>query len=534
MDNTKKVIIEASFKDRASAGIKGLGGSTNNLQQNLHNLGQGMANVGKRMSMLSGVAIALGVVMGRQVINAAMDAEGAWNKFATVFGDHAEEMAEWVTEIRQELPSSTTAIQRMASGIQDLLIPMGFARDQAMGMTQETIELANALAAFNDVPVEQVLDAMISGFSGMTRPLKQFGIDVPVERLEAMAVQQGIVTKNLSELDFETRRTVQAQLMLEAAYEDSTDALEGFDANQDSALRRTQDLTASFEDQKQKLGFALLPIYDEALKAIIPIINSIGDWIQENEALIQQVAREFLSALKDLVFWLKDEVAPVIMEVMRNIRAWMKQNPELASQLVKVAGVLTILFVALGPVLMIMGSLFMMIAGVIGAGTITILVAKIVLIASAFAGIVVAGMNLYKTFKLLFETVFSIAINKSNELRQRVENLKSSFMGLVQPLSSVWNLLSRITSLDLGIVAGAVKSITGRQSGGNVMQSGMYKVGEFGPEKVYLPQGSRVVNASDTARESSGQQVVINNTFAQTDMDVDTLAQKLSFQLKYL
>ncbi len=537
MDKTKKILIEASFKDSASAGIRGLGGSTQNLEQNLRNLGQGFTNVGRRMTILSGIAIGLTAVISKQVITAAMDAEGAWNKFGTVFAEHGEEMTDWVKEIRQIMPMAETRIVRMASGLQDLLIPMGLGRDRAKELTKETMELVNQIAAFNDADPSDVMDAMISGFTGMARPLRQYGIDVSDAALETHALNVGLLEQGqtFQNIDPLIKNQIRSQALLSKATIDSADAIAGFEVNQDSALRRTQELSASFEDQKEKLGFALLPIYDQALKAIIPVVQEIGLWIEANQELIQQIMREFLSALKDLVFWLKDEVVPVVIEVAKNIRSWMKENPELAKQLVRLAGVLAVLFVALGPVLMILGTLFTMIAGVLGAGTLGVLAIKIVAIGAALAGVIITTRNAFMTFKQLFETIFSIAINQSNALRLRVENLSKSFEGWLGPLQNIWALLSRITSVDLGVVSGAISKMGDRQSGGMAHQSGFYDVGEHGRERVFLPQGSRVVNATDTARETNGKGAVnITNNFSQVDMDVDTLAQKLSFQLKYL
>ena len=275
---SRNVNFVMNLKNNATKELQGFHGQLKQIEPEL-----------KKMAIMGTAAFAGITAVAYKAVGAAAENEGAWNKFNTVFGEHAKEMGDWITDVRQRLPSATTDIVKMASGIQDLLIPMGFARDEAMGMTQETIELANALAAFNDVPVEQVLEAMISGFSGMTRPLKQFGVDVPVERLEAMARQQGIVESGFKELDFETQRIVKAQLLLQAAYEDSADALGGFEVNQDSFIRRQQELRATLSDLMNDIGDSLLPMFDDALKRLIPLVDKIADWIRENPDLVRQI-----------------------------------------------------------------------------------------------------------------------------------------------------------------------------------------------------------------------------------------------------
>jgi len=274
-----KFIIDA--QNRADAAFKEVKKGIGGVQEKLESMQPTFSKMAKWGTVGFG-AITAGAMLS---VKAAAENEGAWNKFNVVFGEHAEDMGKWIKDVRKRLPSATTDVVKMASGVQDLLIPMGFARDEAMGMTQETIELANALAAFNDVPVEQVIDAMISGFSGMTRPLKQFGIDIPIERLEQMAIAEGIVTNGFKELDFETRRTVQAQMMLKAAYEDSGDALAGFEDNQDSFIRRSQEMKASIADAFNVIGDTLLPIFDDALKKILPLIEGFSKWAEKNPEL---------------------------------------------------------------------------------------------------------------------------------------------------------------------------------------------------------------------------------------------------------
>ena len=229
--------------------------------------------------MFGGIAIA--------GVKAAADNEGAWNKFNTVFRGIEEEMGAWVKDIRKIMPTAETEIVRMAAGMQDLLVPMGFARDEAAGMSREMIELANKVAAFNDVNPQQVLEAMQSGLMGMPRPLRQFGINTDDARLQQIALDEvlGGSVEKWSDLDSESQKAAKAQALIIAMYRDSADAIAGFDKNQDSAIRRMQEIKASIADLTNTIGDALLPIFDELLKAIIPIISKVADWIKENPKL---------------------------------------------------------------------------------------------------------------------------------------------------------------------------------------------------------------------------------------------------------
>ena len=275
---SRELNLIVRLKDEATKQLDGVQGKLQDMQPAFRK----MAAVGT-----AGLAgISAGVWKTTQ---SAADAEGAWNKFSTVFGEETENMTQWVGELRDIMPSAERDIVRMSAGIGDLLKPMGYAEDEAADMTKQVLELTNKVAAFNDADPSEVLSAMESGLTGMTRPLKRFGVDIPVERLEQMAIEQGIVEDSLNELDYETRRTVRGQLMIQAAYQDSQDSIGGFEDNQDSLIRRQQELRASLSDLSVELGNVFLPLVDAIVKKIIPVIHNIRNWVEENPELVAQI-----------------------------------------------------------------------------------------------------------------------------------------------------------------------------------------------------------------------------------------------------
>jgi len=71
-----------------------------------------------------------------------------------------------------------------------------------------------------------------------------------------------------------------------------------------------------------------------------------------------------------------------------------------------------------------------------------------------------------------------------------------------------------------------------KQAGGMVGRSGVYTVGEFGKEDVYLPKGARVANATETAKKGErGSEIKMTNNFFNTEIDPNALSNRLMFQL---
>jgi hypothetical protein len=245
----------------------------------------------KKMAAAGAVAFgAIAVGVGKMTQEAAR-AEGSWNKFNTVFGDGADDMRDWIGQIRKEMPLATHEIARMAADLQDLLVPMGLTRENAQDLTEGFVDLANKLAAFNDVDPTEVLEAFKSGLSGSSEPLRRFGINALDSSVELEALNTGLIETGttLMDLDPITRSQIKAQALLSLAVKQSSDAVNGFEVNNDSLIRRQQALQATISELSVTLGTAFLPIIDDAVKAITPIIEKVAAWVEQNPELTRNI-----------------------------------------------------------------------------------------------------------------------------------------------------------------------------------------------------------------------------------------------------
>ena len=247
-----------------------------------------MRSIGRTMTATLTLPI---VALGTVAVQEAAKTEGAMAKFEAVFKEGSDEMLGFVQDLRKEMPTATQDIIAMASGTQDLLVPMGLARDEAQDMTKGFLDLSNKIAAFNDVSPEQVLEAMKSGLVGSSEPLRQFGIDARVAALETVALEEGLIAAGTSfaDLDPQTRSQVQAQALLAQITNQSSDAINGFAENQDTAVRTMQNANATFDEAKAALGEALLPIVTKLTEKITELLewfNNLSDGQRETIVVI--------------------------------------------------------------------------------------------------------------------------------------------------------------------------------------------------------------------------------------------------------
>lgn len=107
------------------------------------------------------------------------------------------------------------------------------------------------------------------------------------------AVSDGLVEseKAFKSLSIEQQNQIRAQALYNLALKSSSDAVNGFEANNDSFLRRQQEITTQFKEIRTELGNAFLPVLDELQKAFIPILKNISTWVKENPELTATIVK---------------------------------------------------------------------------------------------------------------------------------------------------------------------------------------------------------------------------------------------------
>ncbi len=202
-------------------------------------------------------------------------------KLETVFAGYEDVAQGIVDEFQILTPATESATRSMVSGIQDLLVPMGFVRDEATEMTGETMELVGALTNFNSAThgAEDVASAFTSALTGEYTSLKALGIQV-----DATTVQEEVLAMGMAATTDEITSQMEAQALLSLAYAQSTDALAAYNEESLDTVTRMGLLQAGFTDTFAEAGQSLLPAINEALvqvqnhmPTIVAFIYAFGD-----------------------------------------------------------------------------------------------------------------------------------------------------------------------------------------------------------------------------------------------------------------
>ncbi len=276
-----------------------------NLTKKLNNTAKKWGDVGKKMTLKVTVPI-VGMMAG--FAKASMDLEATEAKYNTVFEGMTDVADDFIKDFQKLTPATTAQARSMSSGIQDLLVPMGFMREEATKMTADTMHLVGALANFNSGThtAEDVANAFQSALTGSTESLKRLGIQVDQDTIKQKAYEMGLV-KVGEEMDKQSR----AQALMQLAYEQSGDALTAYTEENLDTKTQMGLLKAEVIDMASTFGDILLPIIrdvvawlrqgvewfsnlDEGVKRNILIIGglvaSIGPMILVGKTLISIVS----------------------------------------------------------------------------------------------------------------------------------------------------------------------------------------------------------------------------------------------------
>lgn len=256
---------------------------TTQATSSLDKLGSKLGSVAKKVTAFGLAGAAAFTAMA---IKQAQELDGIEAKYNTVFDGMTDDMDAFIKEFQKLSPATKAEARKMASGIQDLLVPMGFAREEAGELTKDTLDLSAALASFNDVNPDEVVDAFQSALTGSTEPLKRFGIQVDQATIAQKAVEMG-----LAKTTKEVSKQAKAQALMALAQEQSKDAVKAFTKENLTSREKMKLAIRDVKDAAAKLG-----------KLFIPAIESAAEWISE----------KFVPGLESLIEWL--QVLPVWLE----------------------------------------------------------------------------------------------------------------------------------------------------------------------------------------------------------------------------
>ena len=187
------------------------------------------------------------------------------NVVDVTFGKYSS-LVDKMSEISiNEFGMSELTVKQVASRFQAMGTAMGFAQGEMADLSIELTKLTADMASFYNVEQDAVAEDLAAIFTGQTRPLRQYGIDLTQATLQEWALKQGM-DANIKSMSQAEKTMLRYQYVLA-----NTGAAQGdFLRTVDTWANQTRILKQNF----QQLGAVIGGTFINALKPMVKALNS--------------------------------------------------------------------------------------------------------------------------------------------------------------------------------------------------------------------------------------------------------------------
>lgn len=199
------------------------------------------------------------ITYGKQLFRLGAEMELLTEKAKTVFGQALPLVTAEAERNANAMGLTVSQYTDAAAAIGDLLVPMGFAREEAANISSQLVNLSGALSEWTggQITAEQASNALSKALLGEREELKSLGIAI-----SEADVQNRLKEKGVSSLTGKLLEQAKATATLELVLEKSTDAQAAFAQNSDTLVRRQAEISAKISEVSEKLATALIPVFE--------------------------------------------------------------------------------------------------------------------------------------------------------------------------------------------------------------------------------------------------------------------------------
>lgn len=266
--------------NRVSVASKGL-------KINLLGAVTGFKSLGRQLLSAVGLAGGLYAVFNgiKKSINIASDLTEVQNVVDVTFGDFKKKIEDLSKISIPTLGISELETKQTASRFQAMGTAMGFAQGKMSNMSVELTKLSADMASFYNVEQKAVAEDLESVFTGQTRPLRTYGLDLTQATLQEWALKNGL-DANIKSMSQAEKTMLRYQYVMA-----NTGAAQGdFLRTQDTWANQVRILTYNLQQLGSVIGGTLI----NAFKPLLSALNTvIGKFISFAETVSNALGKIF-------------------------------------------------------------------------------------------------------------------------------------------------------------------------------------------------------------------------------------------------
>lgn len=268
------------------AELKRLDGTIKQHREQIGRTSRSWKSGAEQLKKFAGVAAAAFAVReivqyGVQVFKLGVEMEQLERKAKAVFGDVLPQVTAEAEKNATAMGLTTIEYVNAAAAMQDLLIPMGFQREQAVGISTDLVNLSGALSEWTggQRSAEEVTKILGKALLGEREQLKELGISIQEADVKARLAEKG-----LQGLTGELLQQAKAAATLELITEKSADAQAAYADNSDSLIRRQAELTARFKELQERIATGMIPVWEKLVvvgEAVGQVVGAVSFLIKK-------------------------------------------------------------------------------------------------------------------------------------------------------------------------------------------------------------------------------------------------------------
>lgn len=447
--------------------------------KNLQDVGGKMKDIGGKMTV--GVTAPIAAA-GAASFKYAADLQDAMGASDQIFKKASGSIKSWADSLESSYgiaeAEALTYANTMGAMLQNI---GGLGEEEAAKQAQTLVQLAGDLTAMFGGTTESAVQALTGALKGNNAMLDNYGMGVNDATIKAKAFEMGLIAEG-EQLDLASKQAATLALIMEQ----TADAQGQAAREADGASGSMRSMQTELKNLATDIGEVLLPI-------ITPLI----------------------AGLRDLV------------------KRFGEMSPEMQKTIVIVAG----LAAAIGPLLMVVGGAISafgsltLIAGGLGI-SVGALVAPIAIAVAAIAGIVTAGILLYKNWDTIKEKAGELLVAISEKFSAMKDAITKPFkdayenitgtVGKIKEKMSDLNPFKRHSPSLVDQVQSGAKAITDAYNGIKI-------------DNIKLPSASKLgVSGSSTVRHSHSGVIRVEGVNNQGDFMgvVDIIIDKLQMEAR--
>lgn len=192
------------------------------------------------------------------------------NVVRTVFGKYESMVNDFASNSIQKFGMSELSVKQFASRFQAMGTAMGFSQGKMANMSVELTKLTADMASFYDVSQKDVAQDLESIFTGQTRPLRTYGLDLTQATLKEWALNQGI------EANFKTMTQAEKAMLRYQYVMANTAAAQGdFARTADTWHNQVTILKQSFQQLAGIVGGSLINAFKPLVKTLNAVLQKV-------------------------------------------------------------------------------------------------------------------------------------------------------------------------------------------------------------------------------------------------------------------